>query len=159
MSLHNLKAPEGSRKTRKRKGRGPGSGLGKTSGYGEKGQKARAGGTVRPGFEGGQMPLHRRLPKRGFSNAKFKKVWAVLNVEDLSGFAAGTTVNWDLLAGQGLVGRRSSFDGLKILGRGELGVSLTVEADKFSASAEQAIVAAGGTVVKLGGSDDATGDA
>ena len=136
----------GSAKESKRLGRGIGSGLGKTSGKGHKGQWARSGGGVRPGFEGGQMPLARKLPKHGFNN-HFRKVYAVVNVETLNGFEAGTTVNYDILMDAGLIKRIRNNVGLKVLGNGELSVALTVEASKFSESAKAAIEKAGGTVV------------
>lgn len=142
MKLHELKPAEGSKSVRKRVGRGIGSGLGKTSGRGHKGQKARSGGGVRPGFEGGQNPLYRRLPKRGFSNARFRKEYAIVNLEQLNGFAAGTEVTPELLVERGLV--KNVKDGVKILGDGELKVALTIKAHKFSQSAIAKIEAAGG---------------
>src|SRR6202521_2504926 len=122
MRLHNLRARPGSRHRVKRLGCGESSGHGKTSGKGHKGQKARSGGSIRLGFEGGQMPLIRRLPKRGFNNAQFKTVYAVVNLGDLEQFEAGTHVDEKFLRGQGLV--NGKFDGLKILARGELTKSL-----------------------------------
>ena len=124
-----------------RKGRGPGSGNGKTSGRGHKGQNARSGGGVRPGFEGGQLPLYRKLPKRGFNN-KFATVYATINVSDLNKFEDGATVNLEALINAGLV--KKEFDGLKVLGNGELTKKLTVEAKVFSATAKEKIEAAGG---------------
>ena len=129
---------------RKRVGRGPGSGTGKTSGKGHKGQNARSGGGVRPGFEGGQLPLFRRLSKRGFNNYNFRTVYATVNVGDLERFEEGTTVTKELLIEAGLV--KKELDGIKVLGNGELTKKLTVKAAKFSASAKAAIEEAGGTI-------------
>lgn len=140
MQLHELQ-PVGTRKRPKRVGRGIGSGHGKTAGRGHKGQKARAGGGVRRGFEGGQMPLVRRLPKRGFTNI-FKKKFSLVNVKQLERFAPGTLVTPDLLQQEGMV--RDIKDGVKILGDGELSSPLTVRAHAFSASAVRKIEAAGG---------------
>jgi large subunit ribosomal protein L15 len=142
MKLHNLYPNPGSTKTSKRVGRGPGSGLGKTSGRGEKGQNARSGGGVRPGFEGGQLPLFRRLPKRGFSNANFKIEYATLNVEDLNRFEDGTVVSPELLKEIGMI--KNQLDGIKVLGNGTLSKKLTVRAHKFSKTAQKIIEAAGG---------------
>ena len=142
MKLHELKAVEGSTKARKRIGHGPGSGTGKTSGKGEKGQNARSGGGVRPGFEGGQLPLFRRLPKRGFSNYEFKTRYATVNVEDLEVFEENTVVTIDLLKEKGLI--KKELDGLKILGNGNLTKKLTVRADKFTNSAKAKIENIGG---------------
>ncbi|ALC83352.1 MULTISPECIES: 50S ribosomal protein L15 [Bacillus] len=142
MKLHELKPSEGSRKTRNRVGRGIGSGNGKTSGKGHKGQNARSGGGVRPGFEGGQMPLFQRLPKRGFTNIN-RKDYAVVNLEKLNSFAEGTEVTPELLLETGTVSKLRS--GIKILGNGKLEKKLTVKANKFSSSAKEAIEAAGGT--------------
>ncbi|WP_027726449.1 50S ribosomal protein L15 [Tuberibacillus calidus] len=142
MKLHELKPAEGSRHARKRVGRGYGSGLGKTSGRGQKGQKARSGGGVRPGFEGGQMPLIQRLPKRGFKNPT-RKEYAIVNVETLNRFAEGTEVTPELLLAERVI--RKLNDGVKILGNGKLERKLTVKAHKFSDSAKQAIESAGGT--------------
>ena len=148
MRLHDFKPRPGARHRRKRVGCGESSGHGKTSGRGHKGQKARSGGSIRLGFEGGQMPLIRRLPKRGFNHSAYKTVYAIVNVDDLEQFDSGVRVNRQLLEERGLVhGRR--FDGIKILGRGKLTKSLTVEAHKFSATARQQIEAAGGSVVPL----------
>ena len=133
MKLHELKAVEGSTKARKRIGHGPGSGTGKTSGKGEKGQNARSGGGVRPGFEGGQLPLYRRLPKRGFSNYPFKKEYAVINLSDLNIFEDGTVVTPALLKERGIV--KKQLSGIKVLGEGQLEKKLTVQAHKFSKSA------------------------
>jgi large subunit ribosomal protein L15 len=145
MRLHELKTRPGSKHRVKRLGCGESSGHGKTSGKGHKGQKARSGGSIRLGFEGGQMPLIRRLPKRGFNNAAFKTSYALVNLADLEQFADGLQVTEALLREKGLVNGR--FDGLKILGRGELTKKLTVEADKFSEAARQAIEKAGGSAL------------
>lgn len=142
MKLHELKPAEGSRKTRNRVGRGIGSGNGKTAGKGHKGQNARSGGGVRPGFEGGQMPLFQRLPKRGFTNIN-RKDFAVVNLDKLNSYAEGTEVTPELLLETGVISKLKS--GVKILGDGQLEKKLTVKANKFSASAKQAIEAAGGT--------------
>ena len=142
--LHNMRTRPGSKHRVKRLGCGESSGHGKTSGKGHKGQKARSGGSIRLGFEGGQMPLIRRLPKRGFNNAAFHKTYAVVNLDDLNRFDAGTTVNEQLLRDSNLV--RGKVAGLKILGDGELKHALTIEADKISESARQKIESAGGTV-------------
>jgi large subunit ribosomal protein L15 len=144
MRLHNLRPRPGSRHRTKRLGCGESSGHGKTSGKGSKGQKARSGGSIRLGFEGGQMPLIRRLPKRGFNNAAFHKRYAVVNVSDLNAFKAGTVVNEQLLRESNLV--RGHFVGIKILGEGELKHDLEVQADKISATAREKIEKAGGTV-------------
>jgi len=143
MKLHELKPAEGSTKDRKRIGRGVGSGWGKTAGRGNKGHNARSGGGVRPGFEGGQMPLHRRLPKRGFTNI-FKKVMAVVNVSDLSRFEPGAVVDAASLIRTGLV--KGRMDGIKLLGQGDIDIALTVKIDAISRSAKAKIEAAGGTV-------------
>jgi large subunit ribosomal protein L15 len=144
MRLHNLQPRPGSRHRTKRLGCGESSGHGKTSGKGHKGQKARSGGSIRLGFEGGQMPLIRRLPKRGFNNAAFHKHYAIVNVSDLNAFKAGTVVNEQLLRESNLV--RGHFVGIKILGEGELKHDLEVQADKISAAAREKIEKAGGTV-------------
>lgn len=141
MDLSNLKPAIGSTKNRKRIGRGHGSGTGKTAGKGHKGQKARSGGSVKPGFEGGQMPLQRRLPKRGFTPLA-KKVYALVNLRDLDVFEAGAVVDLAALGKAGLVS--NVLDGIKILGDGEIAKSLTVQAHKFSKSAQEKIEAAGG---------------
>lgn len=141
MKLHELKPAEGSRSSRKRIGRGIGSGTGKTSGKGHKGQNSRSGGGVRPGFEGGQNPLFRRLPKRGFTNIN-RKDYAVVNIEVLNRFDEGTEVTPALLLETGVVSNERS--GIKILGNGSLEKKLTVKAHKFSGSAKEAIEAAGG---------------
>lgn len=143
MKLHELKPAEGSTHKPKRVGRGVGSGWGKTAGRGNKGLNARSGGGVRPGFEGGQMPLHRRLPKRGFTNI-FKKVIAVVNVSDLSRFEQGAVVDEASLVRSGLVKGRK--DGIKLLGRGDIDIALTVKLNAVSSSAKAKIEAAGGTV-------------
>jgi large subunit ribosomal protein L15 len=148
MRLHELKPRPGSKHRVKRLGCGESSGHGKTSGKGHKGQKARSGGSIRLGFEGGQMPLIRRLPKRGFNNAAFKTAYALVNLGDLEQFDQGTHVTEQLLREKGLV--NGKFDGLKILGRGELTKKLTVEADKFSETARQGIEKAGGSVIIRG---------
>jgi len=144
MRLHNLRPRPGSRHRVKRLGCGESSGHGKTSGKGHKGQKARSGGSIRLGFEGGQMPLIRRLPKRGFNNAAFHKRYAIVNLADLNEFEAGSVVNEQLLRESNLV--RGHFVGIKILGDGELKIGLTVEADKVSAAAREKIEKAGGTI-------------
>jgi large subunit ribosomal protein L15 len=141
MKLHELSSAAGSRQTRKRVGRGIGSGLGKTSGRGHKGQNSRSGGGVRPGFEGGQNPLYRRLPKRGFTNRN-RIEYAIVNLEQLNQFAAGTEITPELLLESGILS--SPKDGIKILGNGELTVKLSVKANKFSQSAVDKIQAAGG---------------
>ena len=148
MRIDTLQPAEGSRKSAKRLGRGIGSGLGKTSGKGHKGQWARSGGGVRPGFEGGQMPLIRRLPKRGFKN-HFKKVYAVVNLSELAGFESGAVVDFETLYGAGLIKEVKNAVGLKVLGNGEIKVALTVKASKFSASAKEAIEKAGGTAEEI----------
>lgn len=141
MELQDLVSVKGSKKAPKRIGRGHGSGWGKTAGKGHKGQKARSGGGVRPGFEGGQMPLQRRIPKRGF-NSIFAKTVVAVNVGDLEKFGEGSVVNANELINMGLIKRR--FDKVKILGNGELTKSLTVKAQMFSKSAVQKIEAVGG---------------
>jgi large subunit ribosomal protein L15 len=145
MRLHDLKPNPGSKHRRKRLGCGESSGHGKTSGKGHKGQKARSGGSIRPSFEGGQMPLFRRLPKRGFNNAAFKKVFGVVNLDDLEKrFEGGVAIDEKLLRGAGLV--RGKLDGIKILGRGEITKAFHVEADAISAAAKEKIEKAGGSV-------------
>ena len=143
MRLHTLRPRPGARHRVKRLGIGESSGHGKTSGKGHKGQKARSGGSIRLGFEGGQMPLIRRLPKRGFNNAAFHKNYACVNLRDLSEFKAGSTINEQTLRESNLI--RGNFFGIKILGDGELKHGLTIEADKFSTSAKEKIEKAGGT--------------
>ena len=145
-TLSNLKPPRGSRHRKVRVGRGMGSKMGKTSGAGNKGQQSSRGYSRRPGFEGGQMPLHRRLPKRGFS-APDSKTYAVINVESLNVFSAGDTISPELLYGLGVL--KVKRESVKILGDGELKVALTVQAHAFSKSAEQKIAAAGGKVEVL----------
>ena len=142
MKLHSLQPAPGATKTRKRVGRGVGSGLGKTSGRGQKGQNSRSGGGVRPGFEGGQSPLFRRLPKRGFSNARFKTTYAVINLSDLDKFEEGATVTPELLKEMGLI--KQGLDGIKVLGNGTLTKKLNVKAHKFSSVAKEQIEKLGG---------------
>jgi large subunit ribosomal protein L15 len=144
MRLHNLRPRPGSKHRVKRLGIGESSGHGKTAGKGNKGQKARSGGSIRLGFEGGQMPLIRRLPKRGFNNAAFHKNYALVNVDDLNAFEAGSTVTEQMLRDSKVI--RGNFYGVKVLGNGELKHGLTIEADKISAAARQKIESAGGTV-------------
>ncbi len=141
MKLHELSPMEGSVKERYRKGRGAGSGNGKTAGKGHKGQNARSGGGVRPGFEGGQLPLYRKLPKRGFKN-RFATNYAIVNVSELNVFENGAVVDLEALLAKKIV--RKSLDGLKVLGNGELTKNLTVKAAVFSATAKEKITAAGG---------------
>lgn len=143
MKLHTLKPAEGSRQERNRVGRGQGSGNGKTAGRGAKGQKARSGGRVRIGFEGGQTPLFRRLPKRGFTNIN-RKEYAIVNLDTLNRFEDGTTVTPALLVEAGII--KNELSGIKILGEGQLERKLTVQAAKFSKAAEEAINAAGGSI-------------
>ena len=142
MKLHELEAKYGSTKNRKRVGRGQGSGTGKTSGKGEKGQNARSGGGVRPGFEGGQLPLFRRLAKRGFNNYNFRTVYSTVNVEDLNRFEDDTVVTTQLLKEVGLI--RKELDGVKVMGNGELNKKLTVKANAFTRSAIEKINNNGG---------------
>ena len=144
MKLHELSKNPGATHERKRVGRGMGSGLGKTSGKGEKGQKARSGVSIPATFEGGQLPLYRRLPKRGFSNYKFKIKYATINVEDLNRFADGTVITPELLKDCGLV--KKQLCGVKVLGNGYLEKKLTIKANKFSKSAVEKIEAIGGKV-------------
>ena len=146
MKLNELKNVEGAKKAGFRKGRGMGSGNGKNSGTGNKGQKSRSGGGKAPGFEGGQTPLYRRLPKFGFTNGA-RKEYAIVNVGSLNKFKEGTVVDPTLLVESGLV--KKEFDGVKILGNGELTVKLTVKATKFSASAKEAIEKLGGTCEEI----------
>lgn len=149
IGLNNLKAPAGGTHKKKRVGRGPGSGLGKTSGRGNKGQKSRSGYSGKRGFEGGQMPLHRRLPKRGFTNI-FKREWAEVNLADLERqFDAGATVTPEALVEKGLV-RKSQQSSIVVLGNGELQKSLTISAHRFSASAKEKIESAGGKAEVIG---------
>lgn len=142
MKLHELKPSDGAFKTSKRVGRGVASGHGKTSGKGHKGQNARSGGGVRPGFEGGQLPLFRRLPKRGFSNAMFKTEYATVNLSDLEKFEDGAVITPELLKEMGIL--KKQLNGVKVLGNGELTKKLTVKAHKFSKSAVEKIEAIGG---------------
>ena len=144
MKLHELHPALGSVKNRKRIGRGPGSGTGKTSGKGHKGQNARSGGGVRPGFEGGQIPLFRRLPKRGFSNHMFKTEYAVINLSDLNRFNDGDVVTPELLREMGII--KKQLSGVKVLGNGTLEKKVTVKAHKFSESAKEKIENSGGKV-------------
>jgi len=146
MELNNLKPKKGSRKTRKRVGRGPGSGNGKTAGRGEKGQKSRSGFSRMIGFEGGQMPLHRRLPKRGFTNI-FRQEFDILNLSDLERFEAGSTVDGAALRHAGMIKGRQKK--LKVLGNGNISKKLTVHADKFSKTAREKIEAAGGSCQEI----------
>ena len=148
MRIDTLSPAEGARTSKKRLGRGIGSGLGKTSGKGHKGQWARSGGGVRPGFVGGQMPLTRKVPKRGFNN-HFRVVYAVVNLDKLNMFEAGTVVDYDVLLENGLVKAVKDAAGLKVLGSGKLEVALTVKASKFSETAKKAIEAAGGTAEEV----------
>lgn len=145
MKLHDLKPTPGSKHRRRRVGRGESSGLGKTSGKGHKGQKSRAGASIRPGFEGGQMPLARRLPKKGFNNAQFKTKFAIVNVADLERkFDDGDTVNEETLRAAGLV--QGIYDAIKVLGNGDLSKKVTVAVDKVSGSAKEKIEKAGGSI-------------
>lgn len=144
MRIDTISPAEGARTSAKRLGRGIGSGLGKTSGKGHKGQWARSGGGVRPGFEGGQMPLARRIPKRGFNN-RFKKVYLIVNLSDLANVPEGTVVDYGFVVSNGLAKMVKNNVGLKVLGDGELKVKLTVRAAKYSQSAKDAIEKAGGT--------------
>ena len=141
MKLHELERNIGATQAKKRVGRGSGSGLGKTSGRGQKGQKARSGGSINPVFEGGQLPLYRRIPKRGFKNAKFRTVYATINVEDLNVFEDGTVVTPALLKDTGLL--KKQLDGVKVLGNGKLEKKITIQASKVSASALEKIKEAG----------------
>ena len=144
MYIYDLKNAEGEKTKKVRRGRGIGSGWGKTSGKGHKGQKARSGGGVRPGFEGGQMPLYRRLPSRGFNNARFGKVYSTVNVDKLNIFESNSVVDAAALIEKGILSKIEK-DGIKILGNGELKVSLTVKANKFTATAVEKIKALGGS--------------
>ncbi len=147
MNIQTLSPAPGARTSQKRLGRGTGSGIGKTSGKGHKGQNARSGGGVRPGFEGGQIPLIRRLPKRGFNN-QFKKVYAIVNVSDLNRFEDGTVVDAKLLLDTNIIGKIEAY-GVKVLGNGELTKKLTVKADKFTAQAKEKIEKVGGTAEEV----------
>ena len=141
MKLNELQRNIGATHAKKRVGRGPGSGLGKTSGKGQKGQKARSGASINPVFEGGQLPLYRRIPKRGFTNAKFKTVYAVINLSQLNVFEDGTVVTPALLKDTGIV--KKQLDGVKVLGNGKLEKKITIQANKFSTSALEKIKEAG----------------
>lgn len=143
MKLNELSPPKGARTSAKRIGRGPGSGHGKTAGRGTKGQKSRSGGNVRPGYEGGQMPLHRRLPKRGFTNI-FKKQYAIVNIRDLGRFEKGTVVDQAALVSAGLM--KHEPDGVKLLGHGAIDYPLVVKVNRCSKSAQAKLEAAGGQV-------------
>lgn len=147
MASITIKVPRGAHKKRKRKGRGPGSGKGCTAGKGTKGQNVRSGGGVRPGFEGGQMPLYRRIARRGFSNYLFKKVYRVINIEDLNKFKSGELVSKKTLLSKGIIKNQNVK--VKLLARGELGKKLNIELDKISASAKKKIENAGGTYKEL----------
>jgi large subunit ribosomal protein L15 len=157
LRLHNLRPRPGARHRVKRLGCGESSGHGKTSGKGHKGQKARSGGSLRLGFEGGQMPLIRRLPKRGFNNAAFHKRYAIVNLSDLNDFKSGSVVNEESLRAAKLV--RGDFHGIKILGGGELKHGLTIHAEKVSASAREKIEKVGGTVAAPGAKARGNGEA
>ncbi len=149
MQINDLRPARGSNKERKRRGRGTGSGLGTTGGRGNKGQNARKSGQVRPGFEGGQMPLLRRIPKRGFNNTQFAKVFEIVNLVDIEDrFDNGETVNVETLYAKNLV--KGNKDGIKVLGNGEVSKKLTVEVDKISASAKEKLEKAGCTVKLIG---------
>ena len=157
IGIHNIGAPKGANKGKKRVGRGPGSGLGKTSGRGHKGQKSRSGYSGRPGFEGGQMPLQRRLPKRGFTNI-FKKVWIEVQLADLvSRFEEGEAITPELMVERGLIkkGQLRQFDGVVVLGGGELSKKLNVTAHRFTKTAREKIEAAGGAASVVGAAFEA----
>ena len=143
LRLNTLSPSKGARKAKKRIGRGPGSGFGKTAGRGHKGARSRSGYSSKPGFEGGQMPLHRRLPKRGFTNI-FKKEYAIVSLTDLDRFEAGTIVNRDTLLAAGLIKKKDAF--VKLLANGEISKAITLDVDKVSQGAREKVVAAGGTV-------------
>ncbi|WP_339138750.1 MAG: 50S ribosomal protein L15 [Candidatus Electrothrix sp. GW3-4] len=143
MTLNNLSPNEGARKAKKRVGRGPGSGLGKTAGRGHKGARSRSGYTAKPGFEGGQMPLHRRLPKRGFTNT-FKTSYKIISLSDLERFEDGATIDRQALLDAGLITERDTL--VKVLANGEISKKVQVEVDKVSQGAQEKIIAAGGTV-------------
>jgi len=146
MKLHELAPADGSKKNKKRVGRGNGSGSGKTAGRGNKGQNSRSGGGVRPGFEGGQMPIHRRLPKRGFTNI-FKKEVAIINIRDLEKFESGSVVDETLLIQKGLI--KGKRDAVKLLGKGDISYPLVIKVNSVSNGAREKIEAAGGTVEVL----------
>ncbi|MCI5148601.1 MAG: 50S ribosomal protein L15 [Candidatus Electrothrix sp. MAN1_4] len=143
LTLNNLSPNKGARKAKKRVGRGPGSGLGKTAGRGHKGARSRSGYTAKPGFEGGQMPLHRRLPKRGFTNT-FRTTYKIVSLSDLDRFEDGATVDRQALLDVGLISERDTM--IKVLANGEISKKVQVEVDKVSRSAQGKIIAAGGTV-------------
>ena len=143
LRLNTLSPSKGARKARKRVGRGPGSGWGKTAGRGHKGARSRSGYTAKPGFEGGQMPLHRRLPKRGFTNI-FKKQYGIVSLASLNRFEAGTVVDRSVLLESGLIKKTDEF--VKVLANGEIGKAITLEVDKISQGSRDKIVAAGGTI-------------
>lgn len=149
MKINDLKATPGARQTAYRKGRGVGSGNGKTGGRGHKGQNARAGGGVRPGFEGGQMPIYRRLPKRGFNNKRFADHYVEINVSDLERFEDGTVVDEAMLKQSGAITLPKVNDGIKLLGNGELTKKLTVKLTHFTASAKEKIEKAGGSAEEV----------
>lgn len=149
MGLHNLTPAPDSNKPRKRKGRGHSAGQGKTAGKGHKGLKARTGGKVARGFEGGQMPIYRRLPKRGFGNGLHRKTFELINVGQLAQFDANAVIDWESLHAAGLVRKPKSADGIKLLANGDIDRPLTVRVHKISASARQKIEAAGGTVEEI----------
>jgi large subunit ribosomal protein L15 len=149
MKINELKASPGARQTPFRKGRGVGTGNGKTSGRGHKGQNSRAGGGVRPGFEGGQMPIYRRLPKRGFNNKRFALSYVEINVCDLNKFDDGTVVDAQVLNASGVINLPKVNDGIKILGYGELTKKLVVKADAFTSGAKEKIEKAGGSVEEV----------
>lgn len=146
MKLNELAPEKGAHRARKRLGRGVGAGTGKTAGRGSKGQKSRSGGGTRPGFEGGQMPIHRRLPKRGFTNI-FKRNFAIINVRDLAVFESGSLVNTEALLLAGLI--KGRFDGIKLLGKGEIDFPLTIQVNQVSKSAGGKITAAGGSIEEI----------
>lgn len=148
MNIQSLRPAENSRFSQKRLGRGIGSGVGKTSGKGHKGQNARSGGGVRVGFEGGQMPLIRKLPRRGFTNAPFRKEYSIINVSDLNKFDDNTVVDAKVLLENGIISKVENY-GVKVLGNGELTKKLTVRASKFSESAKKKIIKANGTVEEV----------
>lgn len=149
MKINEINASPGARQTAYRKGRGVGSGNGKTSGRGHKGQNSRSGGGVRPGFEGGQMPIYRRLPKRGFNNTRFADHYIEVNVGDLERFDEGTTIDAAVLKAAGVISLPKVNDGIKILGNGELTRKLTVKAKAFTAGAKEKIVKAGGSAEEV----------
>jgi len=157
MRLHNIKPRPGAKHRRKRLGSGESSGLGKTCGRGHKGQKSRSGGGPRSTFEGGQMPLYRRLPKRGFNNARFKKIYAVINVGQLDEvFEDGSLINEEALRSQGIV--KGRYDGIKILGSGNLSKKLNISVDKISISAKEKIEKAGGSIGSEASDSDSSAD-